>query len=154
MAALIAPRLVPTKGACRGPIRRVPVAASTKIQNGSAVMLNASGYAAPAAALAGNEAFVVPGIALETVDNLTGANGDLEITVQGTDEETFYGFNNHGSATVTIAHIGKAAYLSDDNTVANAQVGGTATRPVGGWIHSIEDGLVYIAMPGRFIVDA
>lgn len=154
MAALTAPRLVPTKGACRGPIRRVPVAASTKIQNGSAVMLNASGFAVPVAASAGNEAFVVPGIALETVDNLTGSNGDLEVTVQATDEETLYGFNNHGSVTITAAHIGKAAYFTDDNTVANAQAGGTATRPVGGWIHSIEDGLVYISMPGRFIVDA
>lgn len=154
MAALTAPRLVPSKGSQRGTTRRIPVAATTKIYNGAVVLINASGNAIPAAALAGNEAFVVAGIAQETADNLTGAAGDIEVTVKSNCDDGSYGFNNHGSATVTAADIGHVAYFSDDNTVANAQVAPTATRPVGGWIHSIEDGLVYVTLPGRFIVDA
>ena len=51
-----------------------PVAATTKIYAGSMVCVNAGGYAAPAADTSGYR-FV--GVALEQVDNSSGANGAM-----------------------------------------------------------------------------
>lgn len=148
MTALASARLVPVKGESCGLVRLLPVKGSTKIYNGAAVMLDASGYAAPAAAASGNNAFVVPGIAEETVDNSAGSDGDLYVRVKANDSDSAYGFNNHGSDTVVAADIGKMAYLTDDNVVANAQ--SSTNRPLAGNIHSIDaDGLVYVTVPGR-----
>ena len=148
MAALTKPRLVPVKGEPCGLVRTLPVAAATKIYNGAIVMLDASGNANPAAAASGNNAFVVAGIAEETVDNSDGSAGDLSIRVKANCSESAYGFNNSGSAACDASHVGKLAYASDDNTVANAQT--STNRPLVGHIHSIdEDGLVYVTVPGR-----
>lgn len=148
MTALAAPRLVPVKGESCGLVRCLPVKGSTKIYNGAVVMLDASGYAAPAAAASGNNALVVPGIAEETVDNSAGSDGDLYVRVKACDEESAYGFNNDGTDTCTAAHVGKLAYLTDDNTVANAQ--SSTNRPIAGYIHSVDDdGQVYVTVPGR-----
>lgn len=150
MAALTAPRLVPAKGKCGGPVRVLPMAAATKIYNGGLVMIDASGNAVAVAAGGTNNALVVAGIAEETVDNSAGSAGDLSIRVRATDDESFFGFNNHGSVTVVAADIGKLAHASDDNTVANAASG--TTRPLVGHIHSIDaDGLVYVTVPGRYL---
>lgn len=150
MAALTKPRLVPVKGESGGLTRSLPVAASVVIYSGALVMIDASGNATPAAAAGTNNALVVAGIAEETVDNSTGSAGDYYVRVKACDGDTAYGFNNHGSATVTAADVGKLAHASDDNTVANA-VSGT-TRPIVGHIHSIDaDGLVYVTVPGRYL---
>ena len=150
MAALTKARLVPVKGESEGLTRLVPVAASTTIYNGALVMLNSSGYATPAAAAGTNNALVVAGIAEETVDNSAGSAGDLYVRVKACSSDTAFGFNNHGSATCTIADVGKLAHASDDNTVANAASG--TTRPLVGHIHSIDDdGLVYVTALGRYL---
>lgn len=151
MTALAAPRLVPVKGESRGPTRYLPMAA-VKIWNGALVMINSSGYATNGAASAGNEALVVAGIAEETVDNSGGSAGDLSIHVRACDDSTAMGFVNNGSDTCTIANVGEMAYLVDNQTVANAQTSGTATKPLVGPIHSIDDdGLVYVTVPGNFL---
>jgi len=148
MTALAAPRLVPVKGESCGPVRYLPVKGSTKIYSGATVMLDASGYANPAAAASGNNAFVVAGIAEETVDNSAGSDGDLSIRVKANDSDSAFGFNNHGSDTCVAADIGKLVYATDDNVVANAQ--SSTNRPLVGYIHSIDDdGLVYVTVPGR-----
>lgn len=151
MTALAKPRLVPVKGKSGGLIRYLPVAAATIIYSGAAVMIDGSGNATPGAAAGTNNALVVAGIAEETVDNSAGSAGDLYVRVKACDDESAFGFNNHGSATVVAADIGKLAHLSDDNTVANAASG--TTRPIAGHIHSIDDddGLVYVTTPGRFL---
>lgn len=150
MTALTKPRLVPCKGESCGLTRLIPVAAATKIYNGALVMLDASGNANPAAAASGNNAFVVAGIAEETVDNSAGSAGDLSIRVKANCDEGAFGFNNHGSATIDASHVGKLAHASDDNTVANAA--SSTTRPIVGHIHSVDaDGLVYVTVPGRYL---
>jgi UDP-glucose 4-epimerase len=147
-ALAVAPRLVPVKGESCGPVRYLPVKGSTKIYSGATVMLDASGYANPAAAASGNNAFVVAGIAEETVDNSAGSDGDLSIRVKANDDDSAFGFNNHGSDTCVAADIGKLVYATDDNVVANAQ--SSTNRPLVGYIHSIDDdGLVYVTVPGR-----
>ena len=86
----------------------------------------------------------------ETVDNSAGSAGDLYVRVKACSSDTAFGFNNHGSATCTIADVGKLAHASDDNTVANAASG--TTRPLVGHIHSIDDdGLVYVTALGRYL---
>lgn len=148
MAALTKARLVPVKGESEGLTRYLPVKGSTVIYNGAIVMLDASGYANPAAAASGNNAFVVAGIAEETVDNSAGSDGDLYVRVKANDTCSAFGFNNHGSDTCVAADIGKLVYATDDNTVANAQ--SSTNRPLVGYIHSIDaDGLVYVQTPGR-----
>lgn len=57
-----------------------PVAAGASIAVGDLVMINAGGYALPAAALAANKGVV--GVAPEAVDNTSGADGDLEVKVE------------------------------------------------------------------------
>lgn len=147
MTALTVPRLVPVKGEGCGVIRSIPMAV-TKILNGAIVMVNSSGYATKAAAASGNNALVVAGIAEETVDNTGGSAGDLDIRVRACDDCEAYGFNNDGSATIDITHVGGIAYVIDDNTVGNAQ--SSTNRPLAGYIHSVDDdGLVYVSVPGR-----
>ncbi len=150
MAALTKARLVPCKGDTCGFTRCLPMAAATKIFNGALVMIDASGNANPAAAASGNNAFVVAGIAEETVDNSAGSAGDLSITVKANCDDGAYGFVNSGSAAIDATHVGKLAHASDDNTVANAA--SSTTRPIVGHIHSVDaDGLVYVTVPGRYL---
>lgn len=150
MAALTAPRLVPVKGESCGLVRRIPVAASTKIYNGALVLIDSSGNAIPAASASGNNALVVAGIAEETVDNSAGSAGDLSVRVKANCSEAAYGFVNSGSAAIDATHVGKLAHATDDQTVANAA--SSTNRPIVGWIHSLdEDGLVYVTVPGRYL---
>lgn len=58
----------------------MPVAVSTIIYEGDKVCLNADGFAVPAADTSGY--LPVQGIALETVDNSAGQNGDLTVVVR------------------------------------------------------------------------
>jgi hypothetical protein len=89
-------------------------------------------------------------IAEETVDNSAGSDGDLYVRVKANDSCSAYGFNNHGSDTITAAHVGKMAHATDDNTVANAA--SSTNRPLVGHIHSVDDdGLVYVVTPGRYL---
>lgn len=148
MAALTRARTVPSKGESCGFVRSLPVAAATIIYSGAIVMIDGSGNANPAAAASGNNAFVVAGIAEETVDNSTGSAGDVSVRVRASGAGGAFGFNNSGSAAIDATHVGKLAHASDDNTVANAA--SSTTRPIVGYIHSIdEDGFVYVSVPGR-----
>lgn len=58
----------------------LPVAASTTIYEGDKVCLNADGFAVPAGDTSG--LLPVSGIALLTVDNSSGSNGDLTVVVR------------------------------------------------------------------------
>lgn len=88
------------------------VAASTKIEAGKMVAVNASGYAVEASDTAG---LVVIGKADQTIDNSSGANGDLSVAV-----ERGYAFlyKNSGTNAVTIASIGSNVVVEDDETVS------------------------------------
>ena len=112
MAALTAERDTPLRN---GDARNVPVAAATKIYKGSIVVLDA-GYAKPgrtAAALTGL------GRAAQTVDNTAGAAGAATIRV----EAGVFRFDNDAADPLSLADIGKAAYCTDDQTVAKTAAG-------------------------------
>lgn len=87
-----------------------PVAAGANIHRGALVALDAQGNAIPAAPASP----VLRGIALVAADNTGGLAG--AITVE-TRRGTFVLKNN---GTLTRAHIGKPAYVVDDETVGAA----------------------------------
>jgi hypothetical protein len=86
-----------------------PVAAGVKIYAGAMVCLNASGYAVPAADIAGLK-FV--GVSRQYVDNTNGANGAQTVLVW---KEGVFDFEASG---MTAADVGKPVFVSDDQTVA------------------------------------
>ena len=90
------------------------VAASTLIEAGKMVAVNATGYAVEASDAAG---ITVIGIAEETIDNSSGADGDLTVLVQ---RKQAFKLKNSGTAAVTQATIGDSVYVEDDETVALA----------------------------------
>lgn len=84
-----------------------PVKAAAKIYKGSLVSLNA-GFARKGTEAASEK---VVGIALETVDNTDGADGDVEVkVVSGIEVEL-------NATSIAAADRGKVVYLVDDNTV-------------------------------------
>jgi predicted RecA/RadA family phage recombinase len=88
-----------------------PVAATTKIYAGSMVCVNAAGYAAPAADTSGYR-FV--GVAMEQVDNSSGAAGAETVRLRRVGVFEFDG------ASLTQAKVGNAMYAVDDQTFADA----------------------------------
>lgn len=108
------------------------VAASTKIYAGSLVCLNASGYAVPGADTA---SFNYVGVAQEHVDNSTGANGDLTVTVRRK------GIHRFAAAGMAITDIGTAVYVSDDQTVAKSTTNSIACGKIAEFISATEVGV-------------
>jgi hypothetical protein len=88
-----------------------PVAATTKIYAGSLVCVNASGYAVPAADTAGLK-FI--GVALQQLDNSSGANGDKSLRIRRT------GVFEFDAASITQAMVGDPMYAVDDHTFDDA----------------------------------
>jgi hypothetical protein len=123
MAALIQERNTPERS---GQVVCDPVAAGVKIYAGALVVLDASGNAKPAITATGLKG---RGRAKETVDNSTGAAGDVFVTV----ERGVFAFANDGNVTRT--HIGGSAYAVDDQTVAPTD--GTGTRSAVGIIRDL-----------------
>jgi hypothetical protein len=88
-----------------------PVAASVKIYAGSLVCGNTSGFAAPAGDTSG---FRLAGVALEQVDNSSGANGDKNVRVRRC------GVFEFDAASITQAMVGDPMYAVDDHTFDDA----------------------------------
>lgn len=88
-----------------GEINQLPVAASTKVYEGSALGDNGSGYVRP---LTAGDPF--RGFSLQNVDNSAGAAGDK--SVQFRDE----GKVKLAVSGAAITDVGKAVYASDDGT--------------------------------------
>lgn len=102
-----------------GKIRPYKVAATTTIQGGSSVHLNAGGFAKLAGDTA-SEKFV--GVANGKANNSAGANGDIDVNVWSTGV-----FDFAFTGTATQATVGQKVYSVDDNTVA---VAATTTNDV------------------------
>ncbi|MEG3640450.1 hypothetical protein [Magnetococcus sp. PR-3] len=130
--ALFTDRTTPEHG---GQSFGYPVAAGAVIYQGALVALNASGFVVPGSTATGLQAI---GKALARVDNSTGADGDLLITFK----RGVYSWDNHGTDTITRAHVGGSAYIVDDHTVAATD--GTGTRSVAGTIMDITDNGVFV----------
>ncbi|MBA4781173.1 hypothetical protein [Blastomonas sp.] len=114
------------------------VAAAVILQGG--LVLADAGYARPARAGQGgndlakiNDAsnYRVVGIALESVTG-GAANGDKTVDVEF---GTYLFKNSAGADAITVASIGKLAYVVDDETVALSSAGGT--RPIAGIVREV-----------------
>lgn len=98
-------------------IETFPVVGSDVIYRGALVMLNASGYAAPATPTAGSRFL---GIATETVDNSSGSNGDLNI-------EVFVSGRHQIPVTTAVTDVGDKIYAETDNPADCTLESGTPT---------------------------
>ncbi len=105
------------------------VAASTKIYAGAMVAINASGYAVPASA---DNTLTVWGRCEKAVDNTSGSNGDLQVSVRV--GVFFYASGTSGDA-ITKANVGSPCYVIDDHTVGLTD--GSGARPKAGTIVAI-----------------
>jgi hypothetical protein len=108
-----------------------PVAADTRIFNGSMVALNASGYAIPAITTATR----VRGVALAEADNTDGTLGAIKVDI----ERGAFLFRNDVTNAVTRAHIGATVYVVDDNTVGSSA---TSTIAAGKCLDVLPEGVV------------
>lgn len=107
----------------RGRVQAYKVAAATQIFKGSAVCVNAAGFAVQAINSAG---FLVVGVAEHNVDNLTGANGDKSVNCA----KGVYAFIAEAADEPTQALVGHGVYAASGNEVeltagANAVFMGT-----------------------------
>lgn len=133
MGALTADRNTHMKD---GELLAVPVAANVKIFAGSLVAANATGYATPGATAA---TLTYLGRAEELVDNTGGAAGAMTIQVR---RGKAFKFANLGADAVTQASLGKACYISDDQTVAATN--GTGTRSAAGIVVGLDADGVWV----------
>ena len=108
-----------------------PVAATVKIYMGAMVALTATGFATPASAPGPTQTVI--GRASATVDNSSGADGDLKVEVGS---HATFDWDNLEADPVVAATVGKRCYAADDQTVALTDGGGT--RPVAGYVESID----------------
>lgn len=137
MTALSTERDTKRYGALADPENlELPVAAATKIWQGSIVCDNGSGYMTKGAV---STALIAVGRAEETVDNLDGAAGDKRIKIK---RGVFKLANSEGGEAITIAHRFGVCYLVDDQTVSNTSNG--ATRSIAGLVIDVESDGVWV----------
>ena len=108
------------------------VAGGEKIYAGSLVCLNTTGYAAPGADTAD---FRFIGIAVESADNSSGANGDLTVRVRRK------GVFRMSASGMAITDIGEAVKVSDDQTVAKTTTNSVACGTISEFISATEVGV-------------
>jgi len=114
----------------------LPVAAATKIFEGSIVALAATGFATKGATAT---TLLAAGVAETTVDNSAGANGDVSVDVK----RGVFKFGNSASTDqITLADYGKQCYIVDDQTVAKTS--GTNTRSVAGIVRGVDTDGVWV----------
>ena len=114
----------------------VPVAAGANIYAGALVVANASGFAAPGTTATG---LTYLGRADEAADNTGGADGDITLQVR---RGVPFQFKNDGSDPVTQASLGKACYITDDETVAATN--GSNTRSAAGTVIGVDADGVWV----------
>lgn len=115
-----------------------------KIYRGAIVCLNSTGYAAKGAA---TSTYKTIGVSLEQVDNTDGDDGDLTVKVQ----EGVFKFVNLSTDLITIAEIGQACYVLDDQTVAKTSDGGA--RPIAGKVRGVDIDGVWVEVENTFALD-
>ncbi len=120
-----------------GDLRVEPMAATVKIWSGSLIMRNAAGYLTKGATATG---CVGVGRAEKTVDN-TGAAGAASVEYR---LGSFLFANSASGDLITIADIGKACFIVDDQTVAKTD--GTGTRSRAGIVDAVEATGVWVRM--------
>jgi len=132
MAALMEDRKTPARD---GSVLSMPVAGAKKIFAGALVARDSGGYAVPGATGA---ALLGMGRAEVTVDNTSGADGDVSVTVG----KGVFRFGNDVTDVITRAHMGLDCYIVDDQTVASTD--GVGTRPVAGRVFDVDSEGVWV----------
>ena len=136
MAQLTQDRNTPRR--TEGGVKSLGVAASQKIWAGALVARNAAGYA-----VEGSTALGLFGVgrAEEQVDNSAGSAGDKTIRVQ----QGVYRYGNSAAGDqITIAEIGKPAWIVDDQTVAKTS--GSGTRSPAGIVVDVDAQGVHVLL--------
>lgn len=114
------------------------IAAGKKCFAGGIAVRNSTGYAQPGTTATG---LVSLGRLEDYVDNTAGGDGDLSVTVR---EGTFRWKNSAVADLITIADLGEACYIVDDETVAKTSGGNT--RSIAGIIRDVDDDGVFVEM--------
>ncbi|MBI2388648.1 MAG: hypothetical protein HYV09_03440 [Deltaproteobacteria bacterium] len=115
-----------------------PMKEKTKIWLGAIAVLD-GGYVTPGRTGTG---LVAIGIAEETIDNTTGADGAIFAPIR---QGTFLFYNSGGTDAITQADVGKDAFIVDDQTVAKTDDTGKRSRA--GRIVQIEPtGMVWVQL--------
>ncbi len=119
------------------------VAASTKTEAGKLVGVNSAGYAVEGGDTAGIK---ILGVADETVDNSSGANGDKTVRVR---KGKVFKLKNSGTNAVDVADVGSNVFVEDDETVADDP--GTNGIVAGRCMEVVSDG-VWLEIPAPPVV--
>ncbi|HYH17508.1 MAG TPA: hypothetical protein VD995_02720 [Azospirillum sp.] len=133
MAALSAGRRTQQRA---GDIISHPLAAGAVVHQGGLACLNAAGFLVPGATATN---LTCVGIAAQSVSNAAGAAGAERADVR---RDGSWRFDNDAADPVGRAHVGKAAWIVDDQTVAATDGGGT--RSAAGTIIDIDADGVWI----------
>jgi hypothetical protein len=142
MGALAEDRDTPVRD---GVLLSFGVAAAKKIYAGSLVVLNSSGYAEPGTTATGK---IAVGCADEQIDNSAGDNGDLNVSVR----RGVFRFGNSADADlITIAEIGEACFVVDDQTVAKTN--GGSTRSIAGKVMDVDADGVWVEVGSTLSLD-
>ena len=111
-----------------GDLKHVPLKAGAKVFMGGQVCLNA-GYGVAGSDAAG---LVFQGIAMETVDNTDGQDGDLSVTVYAR------GLAKLKNSGIAITDEGKTAFVHDDETVKKATTHSVAAGRIVKYVSATE----------------
>ena len=113
-----------------------PVAASTKIFQGSLVCINASSLAVPASTATTQKCV---GRAEHEADNAAGSASAINVKVK----RGCFRFGNSASTdAIALKDIGASCYIVDDQTVAKTD--GTGTRSIAGIVRDVDSVGVWI----------
>lgn len=114
----------------------VPLAAAARVFEGGIVCINAAGWGTKGAT---STTLKAVGVAESTVDNSSGANGDLAV-------EVLRGWHKFANSTstdaITLADYGAQCFLVDDQTVAKTN--GANTRSVAGIVRGVDTDGVWV----------
>lgn len=113
----------------------LPVAANTKIYEGSLVVIDAAGYAKAASKA---ENLTAVGRAETLADNTGGTVGGAFVTVK---RGVFIWDNDSATNALTIADVMKPCYIKDDCTVSKLSTGSSQAGKV---IQVFDDGTVAV----------
>ncbi|OWV30185.1 hypothetical protein [Halomonas campaniensis] len=120
----------------RGLSRGLLVAAGAECFAGTIAVINSGGYGEPGTTATGLTAV---GVFEYYQDNTEGADGDQPVEVS---RGNFRFSNSAGADEITLADIGKACFIVDDQTVAKTN--GTDTRSPAGLVDDVDEYGVWV----------
>ena len=133
MAALTNERIALRRDAKNGSF---PVKGATKLHGGGLVAIDATGFAVKGAV---STTLKTVGVAKQTADNTTGADGAIRVS---TERGCFQFENSAAGDQITLADVNAVCYIVDDQTVAKTN--GTSTRSAAGTVVDVDANGVWV----------